>query len=122
LRPIEHLEFARLGGDFGWIEIWAGKFENAGESEIVADNVGKEGSVRFIGVGFRDEIGNGDAGLFDAKASAGAEPVLGEAGRATKKEEEQNERKEFQHTGKRVERGRTSGVLWRQASLQVGNG
>ena len=78
LRPIEHLEFAGLRRGFLRIEIGAGKIDDAGEGEIVADNVGKERGVRLVGGGFRREVGNGDAGFFDAEAGAGAEPVLGE--------------------------------------------
>ena len=89
LGPIEHLEFTGLGRSFGRIKIWAGKIENAGEGEIFANDVGEENGVRFVGIGFWSEVGDGDARPFDAEAGAGAEPVLRKGGGGNKKESEE---------------------------------
>ena len=81
LRPIEHLEFAGLGRSFGRIEAGGGEIDNAGEGEVVANDGGEESGVGFVGIGFGDEVGDGDARLFDAEAGGDVEPVLGEGER-----------------------------------------
>ena len=85
------LEFAGLGGSGGRIETGAGEIENAGEGEIVANDVGEESGVGFGVVGFWNEVGDGDAGFFDAEAGAGAEPVLSEMGEERKEDRRQGE-------------------------------
>ncbi len=52
------------------------EIENAGESEVVANNLGEERGVGPGGIGTGNEVGNRDAGLFDAETGAGAEPTL----------------------------------------------
>jgi hypothetical protein len=94
LGPVEHAEFTGLGGSVGRIEAGAGEIEDAREGEVVADHIGEEASMGLGGVRARSEIGNGDAGLFDAEPSASTEPVLGDGWWG--KEEESEETKEKQ--------------------------
>jgi len=75
--PGKHLEFTRLGRDGGGIEAGGDEFENAGEGEVVTNNLCEEDGVGLGVVCARREVGDGDAWFIYAEAGAGAEPVLG---------------------------------------------
>jgi hypothetical protein len=60
----------------GGIEARADQIEDAAELEVVAHYLSEEGGMRFDGVGARDEVGNGEAGLLSVQAGAGTKPVL----------------------------------------------
>src|SRR5258708_27641107 len=91
--PGGFLELRRLGGNLGGVEAGRDEFDDAGEGEIVANDLGEEGGVGFGVVGARGEVGNGDAGFVDAEAGAGAEDVLGEGGNGEWKEVEEVQEK-----------------------------
>ncbi len=76
VRPSEILQLGGIGEGLRRIKAGGDKVENAGEGEVVANHLGEERGVRLGRVGSHHEVGNGDAGLFDAEAGAGAEPTL----------------------------------------------
>ena len=76
VRPGEIAEFGGIGERLCGIKTGGDEIENAGESEVVANNLGEERGVGFGGIGTGNEVGNRDAGLFDAETGAGAEPTL----------------------------------------------
>src|SRR5438270_3542929 len=74
--PSGSFQFRWDGRHFRRIEARAGEIEDAAELQVVADDLGEERGVRFCGVGAGREVGDGQARLGLAKASARAEPVL----------------------------------------------
>jgi len=91
ISPGEELEFLRLGRNLRGIEAGRDEFEDAGEGEVVADDLREKAGV---GTGVRrssGKIGYRDSGLFDAQASPGAEPVLREDGRREKEAQDDYE-------------------------------
>jgi hypothetical protein len=89
--PDSRLQFGGDGGSLRRVEAGAGDFENAGELEIVADDLGEEGGVGFGGVGTGNEVRDGDAGFVGVHADCGTEPVLGVRGSSEETEKNQEE-------------------------------
>ena len=89
--PCEFLKFLRLRGNGGGIKAGRDEIHDAGEGEIVADDLGEEAGVRFGGVDARGKISDGDARFFDAEAGAGAEPILGKGWESKEEKKESGE-------------------------------
>ncbi len=69
----------QLGGHAGGlrrVEAGTRDLENAGELEIIAHNLSKEGSVGFHRVSGVCEVSDGDAGLVGIHTDRGTKPIL----------------------------------------------
>ena len=60
----------------GRIEARTRDFQDAAELEVVADDLGEEGSVGFGEVGARREVSDGYARFVGIHADRGAKPIL----------------------------------------------
>lgn len=94
--PGKIAKFGGLRRRLRWIKAGRDEVENAGEGQIVADNLSEKRGVGLGRVGAGSKIGHCNARLFDAETGAGAEPTLfllgeGEDWTDQKKEEDGNE-------------------------------
>ena len=76
IRPSGILEFGRLSERLCGHEARADELDDAGEGEIVADDLGELLCMRFGAVGAGAEVGNGDADFVRAETSGGVKPSL----------------------------------------------
>ncbi len=75
--PDSGFQFSGDAGSLWRIEAGAGDLEDAGELEIVADDLGEKGRVGFRGVGTGSKVRNGHARLVGvAETCACAKPSL----------------------------------------------
>src|SRR5271165_2561444 len=74
--PGEIAKFGRLRRRLRGIKAGRDQVENAGEGQVVADDLSEHRDVGLGRIGAGSEVGNGDAGLIDPETGASAEPTL----------------------------------------------
>ena len=77
VRPGLEVDFGGSAGRLQGVVALADQVEDAAVVEVVAHDVGEFGGQGLRGGRLGSEIRDGDAGLGNAQAGAGAEPVLG---------------------------------------------